>query len=310
VNNDSTEMGIVRRTINPTGGRCEVGPALNVWVFGGSTVYGLGVPDWATLPSYLSERLNADLPECIKVTNLGVQGYVVNQEMLLLIDELKAGHRPNLAVFYDGLNDGLVGTVSPGFPTAHMEFDQIRARVEDRMGVKLSFLNHTYTMKTVKAVLRRLRGPERASLPPGEMAARAKATLGNYEATLAVIRALAAIYHFDVDFFWQPCLFYGNKPLDPFERWVIEFTNRESVALWQQGLNAVYQEAEVRSAASGSFIFLGNMFDSVNKPLYIGDALHLGPRGNQIVAETIARELEAPLGACTKGTSESRGQRH
>src|ERR1700685_615056 len=58
INNDVTELGAVRRTINPVnpagGGRRKT----NIWVLGGSTVYGTRVPDWGTLPSYLSKQLN------------------------------------------------------------------------------------------------------------------------------------------------------------------------------------------------------------------------------------------------------------
>src|SRR5580693_5171068 len=58
VNNDEGKTGVWRRTINPARDECE-GNRVAVWTFGGSTMYGTGVPDWATLPSYLSRDLNA-----------------------------------------------------------------------------------------------------------------------------------------------------------------------------------------------------------------------------------------------------------
>ena len=70
-NNDEHPTGIWRRTLNPEGGQCQQHPKTSVWVFGGSTVYGTGVPDWATLPSYLSRNLNSDGRACVLVTNFG-----------------------------------------------------------------------------------------------------------------------------------------------------------------------------------------------------------------------------------------------
>lgn len=84
-------------------------------MFGGSTVYGIGPPDSATIPSYLSRELNVDPSTCLDVTNLGAEGYVTNQEPILLIQQLKAGRRPDIAVFYDGINDSLVGGFALGF---------------------------------------------------------------------------------------------------------------------------------------------------------------------------------------------------
>jgi hypothetical protein len=81
---------------------CKNAGVRQVWVFGGSTVYGIGTPDWATIPSYLSREVNTDPTACIEVTNLGAEGYVTNQEEIFLIQQLKAGRKPDIAILYDG----------------------------------------------------------------------------------------------------------------------------------------------------------------------------------------------------------------
>ena len=43
-------------------------------------MYGTGVPDWATLPSYLSRDLNA-VGDCAVVSNFGVEGYVTQSRV-------------------------------------------------------------------------------------------------------------------------------------------------------------------------------------------------------------------------------------
>ncbi len=104
MNNDVTDIGTVRRTLNPSQAACPNGFRTNIWIFGGSAVYGTSVPDWATLPSYLSSTLNTSM-DCVRVVNLGVEGYVSNQELILLLELLKTGKRPNIVIFYDGFND-------------------------------------------------------------------------------------------------------------------------------------------------------------------------------------------------------------
>jgi len=49
INNDQSAIGILRRTINPA--NCDPGHQTTVWTFGGSTMYGTAVPDFATIPS-------------------------------------------------------------------------------------------------------------------------------------------------------------------------------------------------------------------------------------------------------------------
>jgi lysophospholipase L1-like esterase len=299
VNTDRTEMGTWRRTINPTGPGCENHALTRIWVFGGSTVYGTGDPDWATLPSLLSATLNTGGQSCVQVTNLGIESYVTNQEVILLVEELKAGRRPDLAIFYDGINDASVGAFAPRIPTAHESFVSIKARLDDRGESKLSFLEKSYSLRLAEAVLRRLamlrrfKASQATKLSDGELDAKAEATLANYEANLGVIRALAGAYGFNVYFFWQPVAYYGSKPLVPAEKQSIELLDRE-VHGRMGAIRAVYQLAEQHSRTAGGFIFLGRIFDGLTEPIYI-DGAHLGPPGNELVARAIAQTIRFAL---------------
>jgi hypothetical protein len=121
-----------------------------------------------------------------------------------------------------------------------------------------------------------------------ELHTKAVAALDNYEANLEVAKALARAYHFQIYCFWQPSLYYGQKPLVPFEKQLPEIATRDS---WSLITTAVYQEAATRAAASGSFTFLGEIFDSVPEPLYIDEG-HLGPRGNELAAQAVAKYIQ------------------
>ena len=290
INTDDTEMGTWRRTVQAESAVCGNMAGRKVWVFGGSTVYGIGTPDWATIPSYLSRELNTNPSACVEVTNLGVEGYVTNQEVILLSQQLKAGRKPDIAIFYDGINESLVGGFSPGIPTAHWNFDMIKNRVEMGPDSKLVLLNSSHLFQLIKLLLENYSQKGLPTFSDAELTAKAQATLENYETNLRFVHLLASAYGFKTYFFWQPALAYGDKPLAPFERELKEARSKELGGRVHRGLNAVYQEAETRSSASESFVFLGHVFDKVQELIYV-DEFHLDPRGNQIIARAIAQAL-------------------
>ena len=88
-------------------GPWPIDPAnLNVFLFGGSTTFGYGVPDEYTIASYLQRRLaggaGARPP---RVYNFGRGAYHSAQEHVLFERLLATGAVPDIAIFIDGLND-------------------------------------------------------------------------------------------------------------------------------------------------------------------------------------------------------------
>ena len=291
-NTDVTPFGIRRRTIDSLSPICAGRRHEQIWVFGGSTVYGDGVPDWATIPSYLSSMLNTDGHRCVEVTNFGVEGYVSNQEMMLLEESLKRGGRPDSVIFYDGFNDSFVGVVDPADPFAHAGLTRIKLGVENHARNKLSFLYDSYLVTMTRIVIDHFHrshhpgGPVHANLD-----ALASATVANYEGNLTMARLLSTAYHFDFRAFWQPFLFYGDKPLHPFEQELIHLRDVGSGAEWGANQARVYAIAEKRASETGSFLFLGRLFEGVKTALFIDGWMHLAPEGNRLAAAAIARGL-------------------
>ncbi len=82
-------------------------PPLDVWAFGGSTLFGWGVSDRHTVPSQLQAELQERLPRRqVSVSNLGVPWYNSSHEVALLLARLRQSSRPpDMVVFLDGLND-------------------------------------------------------------------------------------------------------------------------------------------------------------------------------------------------------------
>lgn len=299
INTDTTPQGTWRRTINAKNGGCEKRNSVEVWMFGGSTLYGTGVPDQATLPSFLSRELNSAGPECFVVSNFGVEGYVTNQEIILLMEQLKAGRRPSIVIFYDGVNDSFAGAISPGIPNAHLSLANIKARVEGSVVGRIDFLRNSNTLQLVMTGLNWLRRVRPAETKIEEIGPKASATLDNYEANVHTAEILGEAYGFRVFCFWQPALVYGHKPLDPFE---MKIASNDTTKSSFHILAEVYQKAEAQSASSGRFVFLGDIFDTVKEPLYIDKWMHLDPSGNELVARSIAKYLEHGLSVLNGAT--------
>ena len=286
MNNDVTGMGTVRRTINPVNPACATKPKTNIWVFGGSTVYGTHLPDAETLPSYLSSELNTP-STCVEVTNLGVEGYVTNQDLLLLIELLKAGHRPNIVIFYDGFNDAYLGTVPPGDSSSHLGFNRMKRRVEGSIPGRFDFLKQTSAWQLAALLASKFNRSHSNSGSHEQRPPQTKGTLDNYQANIRVAKMLADALGFKVYAFWQPSLVYGKKPLVPYEEKLLKSVSGLASGSYGE-LNPIYAEAEERAQKSGSFIFLGNIFDQVQEPLYL-DSVHLNPKGNKLAAQAITR---------------------
>lgn len=68
--------------------------------FGGSTTWGTGASDDTTIPSYFA-RLNPRF----EAINFGETGYIAHQSLNLFMRRYFEGFRPDVVVFYDGVND-------------------------------------------------------------------------------------------------------------------------------------------------------------------------------------------------------------
>ena len=79
----------------------------NIWVLGGSTTFGYGLPDSQTIPAQLESILRARHPGTrLHVYNFG-QAYFYSRQELALLEELLVSSptAPQLAVFIDGINE-------------------------------------------------------------------------------------------------------------------------------------------------------------------------------------------------------------
>ena len=97
----NTESG-VRQSYQPAG--ASASDAVEIWFFGGSTLYGEGQRDDFTIPSQIARMAEGE-GLVVRPVNMGHQGQLLWQEMLRFEMEIARRGPPDLAVFYDGTND-------------------------------------------------------------------------------------------------------------------------------------------------------------------------------------------------------------
>ena len=92
-------------TIDRDGYRLHKGAATtspqesDVWMFGGSTMWGWGAPDDGTIPALLERTTNA------RVFNFAQTAYTAHQSLNLMLRKYAEGGAPRDVVFYDGVNE-------------------------------------------------------------------------------------------------------------------------------------------------------------------------------------------------------------
>jgi lysophospholipase L1-like esterase len=262
-----------------------------IYMFGGSTLWGYGTPDWATIPSYLAEEYaRHGRPVCVQ--NFGEFGWVSTQGMLALVLELRAGRRPDLVISYDGCNEVLTPLQS-GRVDVHANFGEIKTWYDWHPRLALGsfgWLGATNTVTLARRVADRLgwrASPRRADAELGRLA---RLIVDDYQAGAEIVEALAGRYQFRTAFFWQPVALAERKPLTPEERPRIESVRDEQHGL----LPAAYEETYelVRGLRRPRVHYLGDVFNDERGDVYL-DICHLTPAGNRLVARRMYEILEA-----------------
>ena len=292
-----------RRTV----GNSQSDDALEVWMFGGSAMWGVGAPDDDTIPSHLAALLNGTLGIDSTVRNLGRRGYVSTQEVVYLMRELQAGRRPDVVVFYNGVNDAAAVSLWPEFPGVHVSFDTVRDRFEstdedDDIGW---FARSTGLYKASRILLDRVESDpferdgiivyadqDTDSTPNYRWLAERGLDLWLFNAR--VIDSLARDYGFIPLVAFQPGLWSTGKPLDPSEESLIasemEYAGLKTIMTVRAEMAAVLDDRLSDPQTPDWVVNLNDLFAYTPAPVYI-DYVHVTGRGNEIAARRIAEEL-------------------
>ncbi len=281
----------IRRT---PGSNCASG-AYKVFTFGGSTMWGDGAPDWATIATYLQVDLESSMEEPVCVINFGQPAYVSTQGVIELVTQLQSGNKPDMVIFYDGINDILAAGIS-GRSGVHYNLDQITTSLEDQKSHPLiEWLTSLKSFQLFyKLTSRLLPGePETAPdiIPYQTMGIDADSLansivqvyLGNHE----IVSSLAQEYDFKYAFFWQPIISVGEKLLTAEEQ---DFRDNTPLG-WVSLGDATYRRIEMAAPEYKNLYYIAHIFDEQVSQIWI-DRLHVTPIGNQLIAQEMLDTIQ------------------
>ena len=281
--------------------------AKKIFMFGGSTLWGLGVADKYTIPSIMSEKLG----KSFDITNFGEGSFVSGQELNLLLDQISKGNIPDAVIFYDGVNDSYAGTYSPGIPgtlTQHLEMEKvykslqggdnlingfsfIRAYIREKLR-KISYWKIASYLKNKYRNLsdHTLVSQENINF---EIDVKAEKVINIYAHRIKQIKAISKEYDFKAYFFWQPYLMSNIKKPVTFEQKIVDSKPPKLI----KGITRAYDFARTHfeGQEAGNIYFIADIFKDVEHPVYMDDC-HVDARGNKIIASKIIALLHEKLG--------------
>ena len=281
------------RRVTP-GAACVPG-ALRVYVFGGSTAWGWGAPDWGTIPAYLQQQLERQYAEPVCVVNYGENAYVSTQNVIQLLLLLDSGDVPDAVVFLDGVNDVLAASQNRA-PLVHQNFEEIAALFEKPVHPLVAWVRDLNTVELFHTLARQTglsaaTGSTGAGTAPDDLAgAVARTYLNNYR----IVAALAASFQFRYYFFLQPYILEGDKALTPEEQNMLTGLN------WVFNLDAAvtdlfagtYSQIEASRPEHEYLYSLTGVFDDAPGQIWLDTWGHITPVGNEMAAVAISRMMK------------------
>ncbi len=278
----------IRRTWNASPSPSPRQP--RIFMFGGSTLWGYGARDEFTIPSLVSKKLASQLTPAPWVVNFGEAGYVNTQGLITLMLELRRGNVPDVAVFYDGVNDAWAAFQSGVAGVPQNELNRIiEFNSRDRLNPRGGLLEKLGTYRFIRGVLGSFRSSAGASPSRRFLAPRlASDVVDVYLENVRMANALAREYGFRTVFLWQPTI-YSKKVLSPDEqRERLGAARRRggpAFAEEYRAFNAAFKERMKTGGPQGVFD-LSDTFENDPRTIFI-DRFHISEVGNEKVAEAI-----------------------
>jgi hypothetical protein len=298
-----------RKTTGRANGRPDCKHPARIFMFGGSTMWGIGARDDETIASWVQKMLDAR-HLCAEVTNMGEDGYVSTQEVLLLAEQIRSGNVPDLAVFFDGYNDVFAAEYNnaPGLTyneeTRSREFNLWNSRRRLFAAAAAKFVLDTGLAEMAKKLIVAL-APDSYSEVDGRLVATGAAredikrlakddefqqqVVRIYLLNKAFADALALRFGFRVLTYWQPSLLDKNQT-SPFERLVEDQGYFPEEKAFDQ---AICRRISTIAGQHGIHDMSG-LFRDKPEPYYI-DEIHVTGEGNRLIAAAMMNDITAAL---------------
>jgi hypothetical protein len=262
---------------------------INIFVFGGSTTFGKGLPDGDTIPAQLQDLFQQDRTwrDRIAVYNLGQANYYSSQERVFFEKLLAAGIRPQVAVFIDGLNEFFYLKDEPSFTrqlAAYMNGshwqavgliverwlrDQPIGRFFDSFGK--GFMAYLFHKQTVI--------PRTQPLQENDV----RTILDRYRANKQLIDSAGKAFHLETLMVWQPVPFYHYDPL--YYAFNAQAYDRSTEFAYPLAADWLAKDRQ-----SPQFLWLADIQQHLHEPLYV-DQVHYRATFCRRIASEIKRRL-------------------
>ncbi len=256
-----------------------------VWMFGGSTLWGMGARDSATIPAHLARALGSD----VRVISFAQVGYNSTQGVLTLLLELQRGPAPDVVVFYDGVNEvlpalklGQVG-VSLDVPRRAQEFNITRPGELGRLWTA-ALSGAARESKVVRWVLGPMAKAPAAKID--DVPLMASRVVDAYAANVRAVQGMARQFGFRSLFFWQPTVFTKAR------RSPDEATAAGTRADFAPMYAATRDQLEARSLAG--VLDLSEVFGDAEQAVFF-DFCHVNESGNGTIAQAMLPSLREAL---------------
>jgi len=247
----------------------------NVFVFGGSTMFGSALPDEQTVPSRLQAVLAASTPRRVCVYNFGTSFFYSTQERLRLERLLSQGFTPQVALFVDGLNDFIQADDTPAYRERFKEaFEQAHqkrrlfAAVADQLPAARLALS-----------IRARQKPEVEEL--AKETDRAARVIAAYRNNKAIIEPLCRAKGVVPVFVWQPIPWY-KYDLKYFLWYGTTYKPRMIHALGYSQMRGLFDQGVLGT----NFLWCADLQQDEKALLYV-DVHHYTAAFSQKLAETI-----------------------
>jgi lysophospholipase L1-like esterase len=278
-----------------------------ILMLGGSSLWGFGARDDETIPSLLARELYKR-KSLVRIRNLSEIGYVNTQEVIALCRELQTGYRPDVVIFYDGVNDTTSALLEgeSGLTTNEInrrnEFNLLKSPARLATALIANLVRNSASYRFAQAVGRRNQGETLSSSHASTdqtLNERSDGVVSRYAANVRLVEALGRGYGFFPLFFWQPVIFTKSR---------LAGSERQEAGryAWAEPFfREVYQRARASIQLRGdpAFYDLSGTFADNEDLVYI-DYCHTTESANARLASEMA---DAVMGALKRSTPESRG---
>jgi lysophospholipase L1-like esterase len=249
--------------------------AKTAYFFGGPTMWGMGVNDASTIPSKFAAITGTHSE------NFGEMSYTAHQNLLLLIQLLQAGRRPNLVVFYDGVNDveKCRRDLDLDAHAFERQFDQTLTMSSKTDRMTYYFAPVTVLAQKINKAIAKSQGiaEYNCNSNPGKAEGVADRLISDWQIAKQLVE-------------------HNNGTFLGILQPLAYFSSRRTLLLpadFEQQYQVLYPILRKKIAGVAGFHDFVPVLDGREEAYF--DFCHIGPEGNRLVAQTMA-DVATPLG--------------